>query len=80
MLNNLDWFGGMGLLTFLRDIGACCCLSPGRVKRSCTHGQPRIVQRQPAAEGRCFHFSTLLLPTMNHLISLMWLMNLCSPT
>lgn len=22
VLNNLDWFGGMGLLTFLRDIGA----------------------------------------------------------
>ena len=21
MLNNLDWFGGMGLLTFLREIG-----------------------------------------------------------
>lgn len=23
MLNNLDWFGGMGLLTFLREIGEC---------------------------------------------------------
>jgi hypothetical protein len=21
VLNNLDWFGGMGLLTFLREIG-----------------------------------------------------------
>lgn len=28
VLNNLDWFGGMGLLTFLRDIGAAqLCLS-----------------------------------------------------